>query len=194
MSRSIESLASLVKKEIFLGSLHGNYITEAMSGQAVSVYSAESLMFIYGMLPQNNELWPSLLWWLQTFMLRRETTSSSCCALQCPPGTDVWTLFSGILSGSYGNDLHVLTSALEQHSWRCYYLCSHVFQTQRAGMRVPLKSVHAFTLCQVSQGSPWTPGYPTEPSTIEDLYPSVESLGAIGSVNERAGCERVSRA
>lgn len=59
MSRSIESIASLVKKEIFLGSLHGNHITEAMSGQSVSVYSAESLMFIYGMLPQNNELWPS---------------------------------------------------------------------------------------------------------------------------------------
>lgn len=111
--------ASLVRKEIFSGSLYGNYITETVSGKAVSIYSAcqDSLMLIYGILPENNELWPSPLWYLQTFMLRKETSPSSWHALQCPPETEVWTLFFGIISGSSGNCPDVLNWALEQHSW-----------------------------------------------------------------------------
>lgn len=64
-----------------------------MSGKAVSVYSAcrESVTFVYGILSKDNELWPCPLWWLQTFMLRKEDSLSSRQALRCPPGTAVWT-------------------------------------------------------------------------------------------------------
>lgn len=118
MSWSIESIASLVKKEVFLGGLYRN-VTETMLGKAVSIYSAcrDSIIFTYGLLPENNELWPSPLWWLQIFMLRKETSPSACRALQRPPETEVGALFFGIISGSYGNCPDVLNSAIEQHSW-----------------------------------------------------------------------------
>lgn len=94
-------------------------MAETMSGKAVSIYSScwESLTFVYGILPEKNELWPSPLWYLQTSVLRKETSPSSWHALQWPPEIEIWTLFFGIVSGSYGNCPDVLNSALEQHSW-----------------------------------------------------------------------------
>lgn len=138
---ALKKCCILSEKGSILRKLLWDYITEAMLGKAVSIYSAcrESVTFIYEMLPENNELWPSALWWLQIFMLRKETSPSSCHALQCPPETEVWTLFFGFLSGSYGNCPDVLNSALEQHPWDLCCICSHLFPTERTGMGVPPK-------------------------------------------------------
>ena len=146
--------SSSVKKEVFLGGLYRTYVAEAMLSKAVSIFSAcrESITSIYGQLPENNELWPSPFLWLQTFILRKETSPSACRVLQCPPETEIWALFFGIISGSYGNCPGVLNSALEQHSWGSWlYLQSLIpgrenKNVSAAKTRVRTHAVHTWAI------------------------------------------------
>lgn len=148
-----------MRKEISSGSWCRN-IAEAMSGKAVSSHSPcqETLTFIYGILPENNELWPSPLWYLQTPMLRKETSPSSWHALWCPPETEVWTLFLGIVSVSYESCPDVLSSALEQHSWASLLYLQSFIQTERAGMSTA-EITCVLTLCTgIGSFCPWNSG------------------------------------
>lgn len=140
--------------KVFLGGLYRSYVTEAMLNKAVIISSAcrESITFTYGQFPENNELWPSPFRWLQTFILRKETSPSAHHVLQCPPETEVWALFFGIKSGSYGNCPDVLNSALEQHSWGFWlYLQSLIpgrenKNVRTAKIRVCTHAVHTWAI------------------------------------------------